>query len=339
MRSRPAVQVRPVHGGYSTAALAPQRRLDGWTHAVSDRFLECSMEVRDPESFDATFRNRDMHPVALSLFDSKGHGRKRVMRSAAQATRGAEEFYILGLQLQGLCVMEQDGRAAELSAGAFAIVDSRRAYQLALPGDYRMAVYRIARRDLERRLPHARELTGRTVEAASLAATQLLQLTHAWQGAPPLPAHAERDYADAVTALASAGMRGIDAADVSPADCALARAKAQLLRQMHEPHLALCEVAAALGMSQSSLHQLFQAEGSSPARWLWQQRLAACRDALADPRQAACSLTEIAFDHGFCDAAHFSRSFRRAFGQSPGAWRRDAGGSDAGEATAPPSGD
>ncbi|MDH4393235.1 MAG: helix-turn-helix domain-containing protein [Aquabacterium sp.] len=65
------------------------------------------------------------------------------------------------------------------------------------------------------------------------------------------------------------------------------------------------------------------------------QRLDACRRDLADVRLAERSVSALAFSWGFNDAAHFSRSFREQFGQSPRAWRAQALPGAAGRASAP----
>jgi len=39
-------------------------------------------------------------------------------------------------------------------------------------------------------------------------------------------------------------------------------------------------------------------------------------------RDGGLSLTDVAAECGFTDQSHFTREFRRAFGVSPGAWRR-----------------
>jgi AraC-like DNA-binding protein len=41
-----------------------------------------------------------------------------------------------------------------------------------------------------------------------------------------------------------------------------------------------------------------------------------------DPACASRSITEIAFDSGFADVAHFNRAFRKRRACTPGEWRR-----------------
>jgi AraC-like DNA-binding protein len=43
-----------------------------------------------------------------------------------------------------------------------------------------------------------------------------------------------------------------------------------------------------------------------------------------DPLHAGKSVSAVAARWGFLDAAHFSRTFRDAFGMSPTDWRRNA---------------
>ena len=58
--------------------------------------------------------------------------------------------------------------------------------------------------------------------------------------------------------------------------------------------------------------------------WIRHRRLEQCRQDLADPAQERLSITHIAFRWGFNDVAHFSRSFRETYQQSPRDLRRRA---------------
>ena len=59
--------------------------------------------------------------------------------------------------------------------------------------------------------------------------------------------------------------------------------------------------------------------GRSPGEYLRECRLERAAGLLRDRR---LSLADIAARAGFVDQSHFTRSFRRGFGCTPGAWRR-----------------
>jgi len=74
------------------------------------------------------------------------------------------------------------------------------------------------------------------------------------------------------------------------------------------------------GLSRSVLHERFaHFIGQPPMQYLaqWRMQLAAAR-----LRDSDAKLIEVALDVGYESEAAFSRAFRRAVGQAPGAWRR-----------------
>lgn len=84
--------------------------------------------------------------------------------------------------------------------------------------------------------------------------------------------------------------------------------------------LQLAREAAALGLSAAALSRQFRRHfGMRLGDWVLARRIdAACR-LLGQP---GLSLTHIATTLGFADQSHFCRSFQRALGLSPGAYRR-----------------
>ena len=95
----------------------------------------------------------------------------------------------------------------------------------------------------------------------------------------------------------------------------LERAKRFARRHLCDPGLDVAMIAGGIGVSVRYLHRLFSDEPVPIMRWVQQQRLACCREMLArDPRRSVC---DIAHALGFSDHAHFTRSFRKAFGLSP----------------------
>ncbi|HWJ70777.1 MAG TPA: helix-turn-helix transcriptional regulator [Sphingobium sp.] len=91
--------------------------------------------------------------------------------------------------------------------------------------------------------------------------------------------------------------------------------------QAHDPDFDAAGAAAALGLSKRSLHLLCARSGASFGARLMAQRLERAKAMLADPRQRAVPVGEIAWRCGFVDQGHFARRFRMRFGTAPSGLR------------------
>jgi len=80
-------------------------------------------------------------------------------------------------------------------------------------------------------------------------------------------------------------------------------------------------IATACHISTGYLHKLFRASGSTVSRHIRERRLEQCRRDLLDPGQGARAVSAIGARWGFVDAAHFSRTFKNAYGVSPREYR------------------
>jgi AraC family transcriptional regulator, positive regulator of tynA and feaB len=89
-----------------------------------------------------------------------------------------------------------------------------------------------------------------------------------------------------------------------------------------EPGLGPVSIARAFSISVRALHALFEDADASVAVLVRNERLARCLEDLRQPNGG--SVTDIAFRWGFCDAAHFSRVFKREFGLTPSEVRHEA---------------
>ena len=88
--------------------------------------------------------------------------------------------------------------------------------------------------------------------------------------------------------------------------------------QSIEGPVSLADVAPEIGLSAGRLRHLFVEQTGLPFRTylLWLRLNTAVRRIVE-----GASLTEAAYDVGFADSAHFSRTFRRMFGVTPAALR------------------
>ena len=82
-----------------------------------------------------------------------------------------------------------------------------------------------------------------------------------------------------------------------------------------------------LGVSERALRNAFiRTYGLSPCRHLRMLRLTWVRRALLSAHDQAVTVTEIAMNFGFTELGRFSADYRKAFGESPSATLRRAGG-------------
>lgn len=88
-------------------------------------------------------------------------------------------------------------------------------------------------------------------------------------------------------------------------------------QHLHRADLDSATIADAFQVSARSVRDVFAANGTTPGRYMLARRLERARTLLLNPAQHQRAIGEIAYAAGFADQAHFSRSFRAAFEQSP----------------------
>jgi AraC-like DNA-binding protein len=97
----------------------------------------------------------------------------------------------------------------------------------------------------------------------------------------------------------------------------LRSARALVMQQLGRHDLSAATVAAQLGVTPRYVHMLFETERETFSEFVLAQRLTRAHRMLTDPRFAGHAIGAIAFDVGFVDLPHFSRTFRRRFGITP----------------------
>jgi AraC-like DNA-binding protein len=95
----------------------------------------------------------------------------------------------------------------------------------------------------------------------------------------------------------------------------------RLSRDATEAGLDPTRFAERMGVSARYLHRLLEPTGRSFSEHLLTSRLTHAAAMLRDPRLSQMRIGEIAEKSGFRDLSHFSRSFRRHYGDTPHGWR------------------
>lgn len=96
----------------------------------------------------------------------------------------------------------------------------------------------------------------------------------------------------------------------------------QQLQSTPERHFLLNDLAKAASMSKFHFSRVFQRQsGLSPMKFVRNERMAMARRLL---QETSLTTETIAESLGYCDASHFSRSFREHFGVNPSTYRKAA---------------
>ncbi len=319
-----AMETAEIH---SSAHIAPQRQYDWWREAVSATHLSWDLPRRTESAYAATFRQQALGPAQLVQCACDPCAGRRGKPEIAQQKEPA--FGILYI-VKGQEHLRQAGRETTLQPGHFTLWDSTQPIEFALPDLLHKVTLLLPQDLLEGVLPRARDQIMRPISGqrgrGAIFATHLRALAREARDVP------EGRVAPVLRATLDLLATALDPADDEAgsrySQALLARIQDYILRHLEDPELNPDAVAAAMGISPRQLHRLFNAGELTVDRWIWRQRLLRCRhDLLLRPRER---VSQIAFDWGFSDAAHFSRAFRELFGDSPRAYRRRLLGADRG---------
>jgi AraC-like DNA-binding protein len=258
-------------------------------------------------------------------------------RTPAAIRADQVDHYVIRLQRHGHWSGEANGRGIDAKAGDVVVLDLARPTTAC--GAAIDNINLLLPRDALERLVPPFDMHGLTLRGPMAA----LLRNHLASLADNLP-HIPRAHASAVATATV----NLVAACLAPSRETAARAQAPLElarlteirrhidRHLSSPALKPDDICKALGLSRSTLYAACRSRGGVIA-FIRQRRLERIHALLADPREHR-RISEIAYQHGFANAAHFSRSFRAAFGVSPHEARAEPGcRHDAGDAMDPAS--
>ena len=93
--------------------------------------------------------------------------------------------------------------------------------------------------------------------------------------------------------------------------------RADALRDLGNPALALANLVRRHGLSERQAQRLFEQSENTFTEFVLEQRLLLARKLVTDPTQRQRKISDVAHMSGFSDLSYFNRAFRKRFGVSP----------------------
>ena len=304
-------------------ALAPTDRAEAIRALIWDAVVRVEIEHHpDPASIHAQGQISDAGRLNICSIRSNATGITRTPRLAHDAV---DAYLFLGLQVAGSSIVIQDGREAVLRPGDLAVYDTRQPYTLVNDHGIQQHFFRS-------RSPTSSSPPGclaRSPRSVSTGAGPWRESRRAICGSSPRTSAGSvprrpSDVAEPSLALIRA-MLASQIEDLPEAREYLERSLehrivAYMRAHLHEADLSAARIAREHHVSVRHLYRLLARSGIVLGDWIRQQRLEACRRALAEPGDTS-TIAAVAHQWGFVDVTHFGRVFKAAYGMSPREWR------------------
>jgi AraC family transcriptional activator of tynA and feaB len=308
-------------------------RLQSWSEILATTHLRFDVRAtfRTPGRFQGAVTRRPIGDLMLVDCAASPFLGRRGTSIITGAADGLHED-VLGFQFvgKGVELVREGGRELALKAGDVVLWDGMQPTEVEIVEAFYKRTLLFPRDQVVAVCPRLAELSALPALDGSGAARLLVRYMNALAlELPRLEPAAGAAAANAALELLRATVEPSLPTDRAAARTAMRAEISRYVRtHLQNPGLGPASIARAYAMSVRALHALFEDVDASVAGLVRSERLRRCLEDLQ--RGNGGSVTDIAFRWGFCDAAHFSRVFKREFGATPSEVRHAAVADSAG---------
>lgn len=300
---------------FSTRNLPADQKDDFWIDCIDRHLIGLSRPNRPYSCIDAELSIEPLSELSLNRVRA---GRHAIQRSAANIHQDDRELAFMSLMLKGEGYVEQEGACCRHRPGDVFVYNSYQPYFQEYRTDMDMMVVSLPRSllasvfgewnqngliYLDRKLSHGGYSTARLFRALNMLNSG--------------------DYTpETIQNLMIEELYGLLLKKQRPTSNQalmdlLLRSKDWIRANLQREELTNDYISHSLKTSKRQLARAFELEQTSVSRFIWNERLHRCHQDLLNPNQRHLTVSEIAFRWGFNHPAHFSRSYKQKFGESP----------------------
>lgn len=307
---------------FSTEQVHARDRFDYWHSMVCNRVVDHDAETTRV-SFRAKLGEGLLGDIGILAFENSP---LQFWHNQSHITAAKSDDLFFCRQVHGCLMVQQADREVLLAPGDMTLIDPMQTYSGSFLSDSKLLLFRIPRHELQARLGRPYDMLARLVRPD----LGVSQVTSTFLALLPGQAKSLTASAEATIRTQMLDLIALSFSDdcdffvptTSRRSFALTRVRSAIEARFAEPDVDAKTIAVSAGVSVRYANALLAQQGSSISRLILSTRLARCRKALGDPRQAHRSLSEIAYGWGFSDMTYFGRAFKRAFGMLPSEYRR-----------------
>ena len=311
-----------ISDGYkkNTTDLKVEERFDYWREIICDEFVKLDCESIADGDFIGELRGGVA--VGNLQFSEVMSNPQLVERSKSQISKSTEADFLISFQIEKRGLVSQNGREALLTPGSFALYDSTQPYTLTFNERFHQLIVQMPKDVLSRHLMNPEQYTaipisGQTGLGAVLR-NFIFSLAKELRNVQQAPVELSENLVNMIAMAFSSSVMLDQIGDNSIVRDSLKRRILQYIENnLCNSELSNQQVAEAQNISTRYLHKLFQGETETIHSLILNKRLEKSAMLLKDPAYAGHSIERVAYSVGFSSPAHFSRAFKKHFGQSP----------------------
>ena len=311
----------------STVYLESRSWLEFWQAQMGELVKQVDCSGCAAGNFFGSITTHASNPTSLLTIRADPH---TIEWHKTRLAPASDARILICIQTEGEAIVEQDGRESLLNVGDMTFLDLSNPLRTEYRQSMGQTVFQIPRNLIRKQFGTTERLNATVVRSNSPLAIMTKDFSNSLAGNfQRLGTQMRRRLIEQATEMAMMAFQSAAQADCpqvqsnSSGRSALGyRGRAYIELNLRDPSLSVSDVADNLQISTRYLSTVFAAEGLSVERFIWQRRLEQCARDLKNSNQASRSIGDIAFSWGFQHLAHFSQSFKAAFGQSPREFRK-----------------